>query len=591
MRRAVLRDAVVVLVPALWFLALHLPALDYDLVWTDEPEIVHGSILRPAGRILHAFAEPLHATQDFAARPFSQPYYRPLQVVTASALAGSFGREPRVFRTVNLALGAATAALFTALAAALLRSRAAALLAGALWASHPVGLEIYVWVGGLAAALAGFAVVASLVCGALAWRSDSRASRIGFGALACAALALGLASKENAAVVPGLQLALALGLAADRSAGGSARDRLVASAALIGAQAAIVAGYLFALRPAVLGTAFTGAAPIGGRLPVQWLTSLAAWPELFAWLWLPIASTTSDAVRVVTTAADAGAALGAALLLGSAGVWLALLRRGHGNAAFALAWIWIAFLPTSGVTPLLHARAERNLFLSAFGAALLAACALRALRSRGVPRAAVVAIAVAAVVGLSERTLRRQPDWRSTAALFASDVARDPRHREGRLNLIAAHVKSGDLAAAKREVDVLVTQRFPDGWTSYALDASLLEAACLVNAAAGADADTLALVAADPPAGGIASMPGFHACFAFALERQGEHRRALAIHEKLHRLAPPRDGAGHALGAARCHAALGEPEQALAWLARIDPDAASPEVLRQARALGMRLAH
>ena len=49
----------VLLLPALLFGALHLPALDYALVWTDEPEIVQGSILRPPGRILNAFAEPV----------------------------------------------------------------------------------------------------------------------------------------------------------------------------------------------------------------------------------------------------------------------------------------------------------------------------------------------------------------------------------------------------------------------------------------------------------------------------------------------------------------------------------------------------
>ncbi len=130
MRRA-LRGFAVVLLPALLFLALHLPALDYGLVWTDEPEIVQGTILRAKGSILHAFAEPMHAIADFAASPFSQPYYRPLQVVTASLLAERFGREPRVFRTVTLLLGAITASLFTALAWLVLRRSTAALLAGA----------------------------------------------------------------------------------------------------------------------------------------------------------------------------------------------------------------------------------------------------------------------------------------------------------------------------------------------------------------------------------------------------------------------------------------------------------------------------
>jgi hypothetical protein len=553
MRRGATRDAVL-LGPALLFVALHLPALDYGLVWTDEPEIVHGSILRPPGRILHAFAEPLHATGDFAAGPFIQPYYRPLQVASASLLAAHFGREARVFRSASLLLGAITATLFTALALVLLGSRPAALAAGCLFAAHPVGIEIYVWVGGLAAAFVGAFVVTSLLCGALALRAAPARHRLVFGGLSLAALVLGLLSKENAATVPGLQLALLLGWAAQDP---RFRERAAAGALLVAAQAAIVAGYLFALRPAVLGGALTGADPIGGRLAVQWLTSLASWPQQLGWLFLPLHSTTSDVVRVVTSPLDPAAALGALLLTGSGLLFVLWLRAGHGIAAFALAWIWIAFLPTSGLAPLLHARAERNLFLSAFGAALLLPCAAARLRQLRAPPALPAALAVVAVVGLSERTWRRQPDWRSTAALFATDVAAEPRYREGRLNLMAALVKAGDLPAAKRHVDVLVDQRAPQGWTSYALDSSLLEAACLVNQAVGRDPDTLRLVETAPPAGGVGQMPGFYACYAGALEREGRCDQAGPLYERLAGLAPGAEGVRFASSAARCRAASG----------------------------------
>lgn len=531
------KDVAVVLLPALLFLALHLPALDYGLVWTDEPEIAEGTILRPPGRILHAFAEPLQSVADFAASPFSQPYYRPLQVVTASLLAERFGRAPRAFRSVTLGLGAITACLFTALAAALLRRRAAALFAGALWAAHPVGLEIYVWVGGLAAALAGVFLLASLLCGVAAIASRGRARRGILVGLSLAALALGLLSKENAAVVPGLQLAIALGLLARaRHEGTPWKGRVATAAVLIGAQAALVAGYLFALRPAVLGTSLTGATPVSGRLATQWATSLAAWPELLAWLFLPLHATTSDAVRVVESLLDPAAALGALLAIGSALLAAEWLRRGHGVAALALLWVWVAFLPTSGVAPLLHARAERNLFLSSFGAALLLAAVLPWLRSLRIPVWMIAGIAAANVALLSERTLARQPAWRSTITLFEGDVAVDPRHREGRLNLIVAYAQAHRLADAKRHVDVLLTQREPEGWTSYALDASLLEMACRVNAAVGRDADTLREVERLPPKGGVAQMPGFYACYADALERLGRRDASAAIREKLRRL-------------------------------------------------------
>ena len=74
---------------------------------------------------------------SFATRTFAQPYYRPLQVVTASALDAAFGREPRSFRAASLLLGAATASLLALLALGLLRSPGAAALCGAAFAADP----------------------------------------------------------------------------------------------------------------------------------------------------------------------------------------------------------------------------------------------------------------------------------------------------------------------------------------------------------------------------------------------------------------------------------------------------------------------
>jgi len=47
-----------------------------------------------------------------------------------------------------------------------------------------------------------------------------------------------------------------------------------------------------------------------------------------------------------------------------------MLRRGHSALAFAIAWIALCFLPTSGLAPLTHARAVRYLAPSVFGCVL-----------------------------------------------------------------------------------------------------------------------------------------------------------------------------------------------------------------------------
>ena len=540
-----MRGRLAVLLPALLFAALHLRTLDYGFAWVDEAEIVSGSILRPPGQILHAFAEPLHRPLGFGTETFSQPYYRPFQVVSASALDAAFGRTPRTFRALSLTLGALTASLFAWLALTLLGDARAALFAGAVFAVHPALLEIYVWIAGLSAAWMGLWVLVSLLAGL-------RAERPACFALSLAALALGLLSKENAAVVPALQAALLLGMRRRIPA-------LRAPALLVAAQAVLVALHLLVLRPAVLGTAGTGAPPIGGSLVTQWQTSLAQWPSQLFWLFAPLHSSTSDALRVVARWSDPATLLGIALALGSAALCIAGWLRGHALAAASLAWLWLAFLPTSGLAPLLHARAERNLFLPLFGAALLLACGLRALLRTRAPHAAVGAAALLLVLALAQRSFERAPDWRSTQALFARDVAADPRHREGRVNLIVAALVAGDAQAAKRHADVLASQQpEAEGWHSYLLEPNLRELVCVANAAAGSDADTLRRY---PPAPRTPSeiwlAAGFHACYAGALERLDRCRDALPIYHALHRAS---GDARFAEGAERCAAKLGASE-------------------------------
>lgn len=552
-----------VLIPPLLFLALHLRALDYGFVWVDRAEIVAGSILRPPGQILAAFGEPLQRAEGFATVTFSQPYYRPLQVVTASALAAAFGRTPRVFHAVSLGLGAATAALFGLLALALLREPAAALVAGAVFAVHPALLEIHVWVAGLSAALMGLCLIASLLAGLRALEAASPRDAALSGLASLLALAAGLAAKENAVVAPPLLLVLgtALALRARRAREAGLREagpRLGALAVLVAAQAALVALYLFLLRPAVLGSSLPGAPPIGDGLVTQWQTSLATWPGLMLWLFAPLHSSTSDAVRIASGWSDVATLAGVALAGGSAAACVALAWRGHALAAAALAWIWIAFLPTSGLAPLLHARAERNLFLSLFGAALLAGTGFAALRARG--RSGLgTALALLLVLALAQRSLARSPDWRSSESLFARDVADDPRHREGRVNWIVALIAAGRTAEAKQQVEILAAQHpAEEGWHSYLLEPNLRELVCLVNAAAGTDADTLRSY---PPRALAPSElwleAGFYACYAEALERLGRCEDALPLYTALRRGSGPADGDRFAQGAARCAAALG----------------------------------
>lgn len=558
--------------PILLFVSLQVRTLHYPFVWTDAAEYAQGSVLRPTDRLLEAFTEPLQRADRLETQVLAQPYYRPLQVVLASGVTAAFGREPTPLRAVSVALGALALAIFTGLAFELLRSAGAAALAGAVVAAHPVGLETHLWVSGLSAALASVFVLACVWLALRALRAPSAAGRAAFAAASLASLAAALLSKENGAIAAALVAALAA--CELRRPAGERRPVARTAAVLVALQVALVGAYLLVWRPRVIGSALNGAPLLGGRLETQLASSLAFWPGAMGWLLVPVHSSTSDAVWLVESLGSPAALAGAALALGSAALFGLWLARGRGVAAFALAWIWLAFAPTSGIVPLLHARAERNLFFSVYGVALLLAWGAAALRRRSIPAPALAAVGTLCVLGLAERTLARQPDWRSTETLFETDVARDPRHREGRVNLVVDYLQAGRAQDAKRQADALLAQRHPRGWSSYALDRNILELYCRANEAAGAEDDTLALYDAEFAGTHLSVWNdlGFLRCAARSLERAGRVRDVIPIYTELARMGSPEHRAGVDVALARCHAKLGELREARAWLAGVTPE-------------------
>ena len=292
-----------------------------------------------------------------------------------------------------------------------------------------------------------------------------------------ASLALGLLSKEQAAVTPALLVATLLSL------GSGFRRR--AAVVLVLLQALLVGTYFVALRPAVLGSALTGLPPIGGSVATQIFTAIAAWPRQLGWLFAPLHSSTSDTVKIVDSLASPRLALGVALALGSVVAWWWLRRAGARVAALGLAWIWIAFAPTAGLLPLLHASGERYLFLSSFGAALLLAeLGMRWLASAPSPgrRNIVLALALLLLVGLAERTRARLPAWSSTQTLFETDLAREPAFREAYFMLGVKAAEAGRFAEAGERIAPLLSNdpRF-QGTAGYLNWLSLAELACLTS--------------------------------------------------------------------------------------------------------------
>jgi tetratricopeptide (TPR) repeat protein len=321
------------------------------------------------------------------------------------------------------------------------------------------------------------------------------------------------------------------------------------------------------------GPATTGTAIVFGTVGVHLAEVRTDEFQQLAWLFVPVYSSTSDAVRVVESLADPWLWLGALLALGSVVGWWALLRARAPVAALGLAWIWIAFAPTAGLMPMLHAAGERYLFLSILGAALLlAGLGARFLHCECPPwRRAVAPVAgLLALVGLAERTYVRLPEWSSTRALFESDVARDPAYREAYFVLGLKAFETGRFAEAEDWINPLLEgdSRF-DGTASYLNWLSLAELACQ-NKIALQDFEGILALEAQWRRNfvALARAPTFRICFGLAHDGLGLTEKAveiyLAVARELGNGAPPR----LYLLTARDPAPLGRFDVARFWLAK-----------------------
>ncbi len=556
-------------VPGLVLVALYAPALDYDFSWTDTSAIAGRSMLRPPGEINQAWSEPLHriAHRGDAAR---QSYYRPLQVVLLSWVDAHLGSQPRHFRTAGLAVGALCLGVFALFAWRLLGRPAVAALAALIVACHPVGIECYVWIAGVSGALCSGFVIAAIGLALAAAQAGSSTAFAGLGAASLIALTAGLLSKERALVAPALlavTLLLQLRPAIRHESRGS-RARMRATG-LVAAHLGIALTYWFAWRPRVLGEAAPRLPPLGDSTATQLLSAVANWPEKLAWLFVPLHSSTSDVIRVVDSPGDADFMLGLGLVAATAIAGVLCLRGGRPIAALGIAWIWIAYLPTAGLLPMLHANGERYWFLSAFGMALLIADLTSAFARRA-GRVPATVVALALLTFLSERTLSRLPTWESNLGLFEYEITRDPAYREGWFLVAVEQHERGRL----READLALSTLLADGpefagTASYWNPLSVSELACTLHFALHEYDEILELereLERLHPT--VLRAAPLKTCIGQAHIALGNTATALATFEAVERELGPDTPPGLYLKIARAHLLLGQTEASRAWIAR-----------------------
>ncbi len=347
--------------------------------------------------------------------------YRPLPIVTY-ALDWQIGHVAWM-HAANLLWHAGVSVAVAALVRRWTASERGALLAGILFAVHPVHVEAVANIVGRAELMAALftllAVYAALGPDRLGW--------------SLVALALGLLSKETAATVPALIAwgwIVGIGRPPARRRWAYAAGWVAVGAVYLAVRWTILHGH----TESHLAAVFVDASPIAVRL-----TAIAAFADFARLLVFPLTLRVeySPAERtLVTTPLDGRFVVGLLCLAAWAALLVLSWRRGRRVEAFGLGWIAIALLPVANLFfPAGVLVAERTLYLPSAGFALALGAWGKDLPGRR------LALVVAAIVLLGgARTAQRVPIWRNSRTVTLSVLEDSPLSYSGYARMIGIYL-------------------------------------------------------------------------------------------------------------------------------------------------------
>ncbi len=375
--------------------------------------------------------------------------YRPLTVIAFRAQWVLGDGAPIVFHGVNVAAHVIGSTLVFWLAALLLPP-AAAWVAAALYAVHPVHVEAIANVVGQSDLFVAVLLVTAVALYVRARAAGDVGARqwIAIGALYAVACLV----KEHAIVLPALLLLAETTIVSDPA---PLRGRLGALRLPLLMLTVVALGYLWA-RSAVLRGSVGGFQPyiVFQALDLSYtdrvLTMIGASPEWARLLLWPARLMTQYAPSYVAVAQGPSVMLlpGLLLLLGTIGLAIACWRRSP-VTSFGIGWMIITLLPASNfILPAGFIIAERTLLLPSVGAMIALASAIPWVYGRfGWERPAVrvaTACGVALFLALGvARSHSRNPVWRDDRTLHEQGVVDSPDSYRAHFQLALLYVSQG----------------------------------------------------------------------------------------------------------------------------------------------------
>lgn len=347
------------------------------------------------------------------------------------------GGSPAYFHAVNLLLHAAVTVLWAWLVLRIGRRPTLALVAGLLFAVHPLHTEAVTWISGRAELLAAAFGLAALH---LAW------SRRPW--LALPAILLAVGAKESAAVLPLVLLFMTWAYRGKREEAPPWTLGIAAFAPVL---------IYMVVRRSVLGT-WSGPSPDPMDNPMVGLgfftrlpTALDAAGRYAALLLWPARLSVDYSAPVLTVVRSISLRNLLGLVTCAGLVYLAIRRRGAPEgwgAAFAL----LTFALASNVPIVIGTIfAERLLYLPSAGLLLVAAAGGFAVARRGAPDRVVQALLVVLLIAGAARTWARNHDYVDEATMYAAGSRATPNSPKMRFNHALALNRQGRHEEAVRE--------------------------------------------------------------------------------------------------------------------------------------------
>ena len=448
--------------------------------WTGPALVVAVAVLVYANAIPNGFIydddyiiEKNHLVQslDGVWRAFTLPWwhmlpgqefqYRPLVIASFSIDWALSAGSPRWFHFVNVLWHAAASVLVWALARRW-TTPAAALLAGLLFAVHPLHVEAVANTVGRAEVMASVFVLAALLL------------HVRRSLWAVPLFLLALFSKENAITFWALAFFADLLLEpGSRAAFRGERRWLYAGYAVVTIVFLVAVRLVFGDRPLLGQTLYWEGVSAGRRV----LTAISLVPDMVRLHVFPADLSADYAPQVRSPVAGVNVQVVAGIVLLAGAAWaIARSWRRAPIVAFGILWFAAAYSPVSNILfPTGLLLAERTFYLASVGPLLAAAVGLEALlRLR--PALGRLAAGLALAL-LAARTWTRNPVWKDWATLVVTTLREHPESAAFHSLAGTVHAARGDRVAAAREYDLSLSLygRDPRVWSAAAANMTFLD--------------------------------------------------------------------------------------------------------------------